>query len=142
MRIQKVYGPSFMNERRDNLGNSTSGYEICWQQTSFFLYDRSAAAIEWSIIKNLIRKNCNGIKRPYSILLMTILSCSYLNFFFMNMKSRDIYFLHKIKTEKSKLIIYWKESLLRQYAHLFSVHVFFTKHAFFYKKQMSNLTIK
>ena len=73
MRIQKVYDPTFMNERRDNLGNSTSGYEICWQQTSFFLYDRSAAAIEWSIIKNLIRKNCNGIKR-----LMTILSCSYI----------------------------------------------------------------
>ena len=67
MRIQKVYGPTFMNERRDNLGNSTSGYEICWQQTSFFLYDRSAAAIEWSIIKNLIRKNCNGIKEPFNL---------------------------------------------------------------------------
>ena len=104
MRIQKVYGPSFMNERRDNLGNSTSGYEICWQQTSFFLYDRSAAAIEWSIIKNLIRKNCNGIKRPYSILLMTILSCSYLNFFFVNMKSRARYlFLAQDKNREIKV---------------------------------------
>ena len=89
-----MYGPTFMNERRDNLGNSTSGYEICWQQTSFFLYDRSATAIEWSIIKNLIRKNCNGIKGPFNLYPNAIFPIMYwwlyhagcyLNFFFVKL---------------------------------------------------------